>query len=354
MILKQRIADFVVLGKFLEQFSQKQKNNALNELNDLFYDSFEELIQRSKVFNGWFTEHNVRKSLGGISFLLKENELNAWANFYKLNDESKSEKAIGVIMAGNIPLVGFHDFLCVLISGNKIKMKLASDDNKLFPALIEVLKKINNAWGEKIQIVEGMLKDADAMIATGSNNSARYFDYYFGKYPHIIRKNRNSVAVIDGNETEEQLAKLGEDIFSYFGLGCRNVSKLFVPKNYDLNKIFSALFSHQEIVNHNKYANNYDYNKTVYLLNNIDLVENGFILFKQDTSYTSPVAVLFYEYYDSIDELVTRLENDKEQIQCVVSNCSTIKNKVNFGDAQLPGLFDYADGVDVMQFLSGV
>lgn len=354
MILKQRIDDFVLLGKFLGQFGYNLKDKALSELNNLFYDSFEEKVIQAKNYNGWFTETNVRKALIAISVLLNEKDLKSWVSHYNVAQNTNPEKTVGVIMAGNIPLVGFHDFLCVLISGNKIKMKLASNDNNLFPAVIQVLCAINKSWLNNIKITDGLLKDVDAVIATGSNNSARYFDYYFGKYPHIIRKNRNSIAVLNGNETEAQLQELGNDIFLYFGLGCRNVSKVFVPINYDLNKLFAAIFSFKEIANHNKYANNYDYNKTVYLLNNIDLLENGFVLFKQDTSLTSPVAVLFYEYYENVNELTSKLEKEKEQIQCVVSAINQIKNKVDFGKSQQPGLFDYADGVDVMAFLKTI
>jgi len=245
--------------------------------------------------------------------------------------------------------------LCVLLSGNKFLGKLSSEDKLLLPFLAKILVDIEPGFAEFIDFTDGQLKGMDAVIATGSNNSARYFEHYFGKYPHIIRKNRNSVAVLNGREKKQELAELGKDVFRYFGLGCRNVSKLFVPRNYNFNDFYEAIFEQKEIVNNNKYANNYDYNKTVYLMSNDPgLLDNNFLLLKQDQRYSSPIGVLFYEFYDQITELNARLEKDKDQIQCIVSNDPQVADAIPLGTAQCPGLSDYADGVDTMSFLVGL
>jgi hypothetical protein len=252
-------------------------------------------------------------------------------------------------------MVGFHDMLCILISGNKFIGKLSSDDKLLLPFVAKVLVAIEPQFEGLIEFKEDQLKGMDAVIATGSNNSARYFEYYFGKYPNIIRKNRNSIAVLTDNETLAELKALGEDVFQYFGLGCRNVSKLYVPKGYKFDDFYSAIFGFKEVINTNKYANNYDYNKTVYLMSsNPTLLDNEFLLLKQDETMTSPIGVLFYEFYDDIKFLNERLERDREQIQCIVSKSEQIKNAIPLGAAQCPQLNDYADGIDTMKFLLGL
>jgi len=249
-------------------------------------------------------------------------------------------------MAGNIPLVGFHDFLSVLITGNKVLAKLSSNDTVLLPFLAKKLIEIEPGFAELIEFTEERLSNFDAVIATGSNNTARYFEYYFGKYPSIIRKNRNSVAILTGNETPEQLDALAEDIFRYFGLGCRNVSKLFLPKDYNFDPFFNAMYGWKEIINNNKYINNYDYNKAVYLMSNIELLDNEFLLLKEDNGFSSPISVVFYQYYESEDELRKYLSENKEHIQAIVS-----EKDIPFGAAQKPQLWDYADGVDTVSFL---
>lgn len=353
MNLDNRIKAFVELGKFLKQFEIAGEKLSDNELNELFYNDFEELIHRSKIHNPWFTEQNVRNAIAALSNSLTESQLLDWISNYvsNLNTNGVSKK-VAVIMAGNVPLVGFNDFLCVLISGNKFIGKLSSDDKLLLPFIAKVLFKIEPAFEGLIEFTEGQLKSMDAVIATGSNNSARYFEYYFGKYPHIIRKNRNSIAVLNGKETTTELKELSHDIFNYFGLGCRNVSKLFVPKNYSFNTFYESIFEYQHVVSNNKYANNYEYNRTLYLMNSdSSLLDNNFLLLKQDVSYSSPIGVLFYEYYENVNDLIRRLEADKEQIQCIVSTMPEIKNAIPFGQAQCPTLNDYADGVDTMKFL---
>ena len=253
-------------------------------------------------------------------------------------------------MAGNIPLVGFHDFLCVLLSGNKVLAKLSSNDNLILPFLSKILLEQNPELKAYINFTEEKLENFDAVIATGSNNTSRYFEYYFGKYPNIIRKNRNSVAVLTGNETHEELALLGQDIFRYFGLGCRNVSKLFVPEGYNFDAFYTSIFEFQDIINQNKYANNYDYNKAVYLMSNMNILDNGFLILKEDESFASPIACLFFEHYKDQSSLKEKLQLQEENIQCIVSN-GWFEDEIPFGKTQIPALMDYADSVDTLQFL---
>ena len=256
-------------------------------------------------------------------------------------------------MAGNIPLVGFHDFLTVLITGNVLVAKTSKEDNLLIKKIAEILIAIEPEFKSKIVFTD-KLENFDAVIATGSNNTARYFEYYFGKYPNIIRKNRNSVAVLTGNETAADMVNLGKDIFQYFGLGCRNVSKLYVPKNYSFNLFFESIVNdYKHVVENNKYANNYDYNKAVYLLGNNQLLDNNFVLLKESESLSSPVAVIHYEYYNTLQEVTTLLENKKEEIQCVLTEAN-LPNTFKLGQAQQPTLWDYADGVDTVEFLLGL
>ncbi len=356
MTVEKRISSFIKLGIFLKQFSAGGVRDNSNDLNEMFYEDMQELIKTVRIYNQWFTEENVRNAINALSESLNEKELLDWISLYKneLVAETKP-KTVAVIMAGNIPMVGFHDMLCVLISGNKFLGKLSSDDKLLLPFVSRILKNISPEFSDLIEFTEDQLKNIDAVIATGSNNSSRYFDYYFGKYPNIIRKNRNSVAILTGAETNQELKLLGEDVFQYFGLGCRNVSKLFVPKGYVFDTFYESIFDFQNIANNNKYANNYDYNKTVYLMSNQpSLLDNNFLLIKEDVAYSSPIGVLFYEYYEDINALNSRLENEKEQIQCVVGTGLLIKNSIPFGRAQCPKLNDYADGIDTMKFLIGL
>ena len=349
MLIENRISAFVKLGAFLSQFSIdsiKKKENI--EYNELFFDIFKTQVKRAKEYNGWFNDENVLFSLENWSKSLTKSNLEKWASAYIFTEDSS--KKIAIIMAGNIPLVGFHDFLSVLISGNNVIAKLSTNDKHFLPLITKYLEHVEPQFKGKIEFTEGELKNFNAVIATGSNNTARYFDYYFGKYPSIIRKNRNSVAVLTGNETEEELEKLGEDIFRYFGLGCRNVSKLFVPNGYDFDLLFKAVYSYHDIINYTKYQNNYDYNKAVYLMSLFKLQENGFLMLKEDPSYSSPIATLFYEYYNSEEEIIATLKEDSDHIQCVVSSLG-IENRVAFGKTQTPTLWDYADGVDTLKFI---
>ena len=352
MSLEKRINAFVGLGKFLSQFSTDsitKKDKIL--YNDLFFDVFKTQVKRAKEYNGWFNDENILFSLNNWSKSLTKTNLLTWTANYSLAETP--HKTIAIIMAGNIPLVGFHDFLTVLITGNKALVKLSSNDKQFLPLIAKYLEYIEPSFKGTITFTEKKLTNFDAVIATGSNNTARYFDYYFGKYPSIIRKSRNSVAVLTGDESNEELAGLGEDIFRYFGLGCRSVSKLFVPENYDFDKFFKAIFNYGDIINYAKYLNNYDYNKAVYLMSLFKLQENGFLMLKEDVSYSSPIATLFYEKYESKEKLIQKLEEDTDKIQCVIGNVA-VTNQVDFGKSQTPMLWDYADGVDTILFLSAL
>lgn len=339
MELEKRIIAFAKLGEVLEKKTECRLLQA---------------IIKAEEHNGWFTEENILFSISALSEMLKEEKLKKWIAMYpSLCYPIPEVKPVGVIMAGNIPLVGFHDFLCVLISGGKFCGKLSSDDRFLLPAIAEILIEIEPGFKNKIVFYSSDARfkrgELYAYIATGSNNSARYFEYYFRNYPYIIRRNRNSVAILDGSETDEELKKLGKDIFQYFGLGCRNVSKIFVPEDYDMDKFLSAIVDFGNIIHHNKYFNNYHYYRSIYLLNKEKFIDNNFLLLKESKQTASPVANLFYERYKTLQKLSERLYEEKENIQCIVS-----KRHVPFGKSQMPEPWDYADGVDVMKFLLGL
>ncbi len=340
----QTIEAFVELGKYLSDFCENQQNESENQDMALV-----EAISKAEQHNGWFTKENILFALEQWANLLTKDQLESWLSKYEIKplDEPKT---VGIVMAGNIPLVGFHDFLCVLLSGNRVMVKLSSNDKILLPFLADFLIKVNPELAHRIQFVEGKMENFDAVIATGSNNTGRYFEYYFGKKPNIIRKNRNSVAILTGEESKDELEALGEDIFRYYGLGCRNVSKLYVPKGYDFEPFFNAMYAYKDIIHQHKYANNYDYNKAVYLMSEFQLFDNGFLVLKEEEALASPISVLFYSQYGSEEELRKILDRVKEDIQCLVTATGT-GSEVKFGETQKPRLDDYADGVDTMAFL---
>lgn len=349
MHLQQRINAFVKLGDFIGQFSNeaiKKKDNV--EHNAIFFDGFKHQLKLAEESNGWFTQENIKFALKGWSDSLTLKNLTKWLQPYNL--DAVNPRKIAIIMAGNIPLVGFHDFLSVLISGHNILVKQSSNDKHLLPYLAKYLEYVENDFKGKIEFTEEKLTNFDAVIATGSNNTARYFEYYFKGKPSIIRNNRNSIAVLKGKESTEDLKKLSEDIFRYYGLGCRNVSKIFVPKNYKFDTFFESIYHWHTIIDKAKYANNYDYNKAVYLMSEFDMLENGFFMIKEDESYASPIATLFYEYYDDAEQLKEKIKTDSNKIQCVVSS-GFINNEIAFGKTQKPQLWDYADDVDTIAFL---
>lgn len=346
MILTEKIKLLSRLGSVLDHLGEgKEWPGFVIGLSKSEYDDFAQLIERVHVHNGWFTKSAVQTAFKGIAAWLTEENLQNWIHPYEF--KFNAPKRVAIIMAGNIPLVGFHDFLSVFLSGHKAVIKLSSSDQHLFKAIVHYLQLMDGRFADYIEIKESFLGEFDAVIATGSDNSSNYFESYFGKHPHIIRKNRTSVAVIDGSETKEELTELGKDIFTYFGLGCRNVSQLWIPMDFDLNKFFEAIYEFNPVIHHNKYANNYDYNKAVYLMNKANLLDNGFLLLKEDFNLNSPLGMLHYvRYKDSIDA-EHFLQDNKDKIQVIVG-----KNYIPFGMSQKPGLTDYADGVNTLKFLA--
>jgi len=312
------------------------------------------IIENERYHNAWFTPESVLQAVTAIGKMLNEVDLETWLSKYPSNNEAPDKK-VGLILAGNIPLVGFHDVLCVLASGNHALIKASSQDARLVKVILQKLVDIDDSFANQFSFVE-RLADFDAIIATGSNNSSRYFDYYFGKVPNIIRKNRNSIALITGDETAEQLFNLGHDIFDYYGLGCRNVSKLLVPKDYNFNFFFESIEDHKTIIHHHKYNNNYDYNKSIYLVNSNKHLDNGFLMLKEDDRIASPLAVLYFSYYDNLALAQQTLDQQAENIQCIVTTAPIDANSqvVEFGQSQQPALWDYADGIDTMDFLSNL
>ena len=315
-----------------------------HKMKDLSQEDKDQLYPRAKAQNGWFTPESIDYAFEGLSFMLTKEKLTKWTSAYSLDPEVP--KIIGVIMAGNIPMVGFHDLMSVLISGHIAAVKMSSQDNVLMNQVINWLIEIEPRFKRNIDIRE-RLEEVDAVIATGSDNTARYFEYYFGKYPNIIRKNRTSVAVIDGTETPEELIALGRDIFHYYGLGCRNVSKMYVPKGFDISSIFPHWEIYANVVNQNKYRNNYDYNKAILLVNGTEHLDTGFLMTQASTSIVSPTSVLYHEIYESKEQLTSILETNAEKIQCIIGH-----EYIPFGKAQSPEPWDYADGVDTLNFLS--
>jgi hypothetical protein len=319
-----------------------------NQVNSKANRSLSEAVEAALIQNAWFTTSNVHSAFRNWGDILHRQTIARWLSNYPASEWS--DQTVGLVLAGNLPLVGFHDVVCVLLSGHRAVIKLSSKDKALIPAFINILESKFPEINDRVQFVSDQLGSVDKVIATGSNNSSRYFSYYFKDIPHIIRKNRNSVAVLTGNESDEQLAGLADDICLYFGLGCRSVSKIWVPKDYDFDILFGALYKHKDIIHHNGYANNYDYNKAIFLINQEPLLDNGFLILKEDNRISSPIACLYYSYYDDRLEVDQTIAANREDIQCVVS--SNDKNAhVLFGEAQYPQLHDYADNIDTMDLL---
>jgi hypothetical protein len=314
------------------------------------YGRLDDLVRTAHRANGWFTEANVRHAFGAWAQALEPTAIAQWlAKYPELDQPRAMVRTVGLVLAGNIPLVGLHDVLCVWLAGHKARVKCSSQDPMLIPALFQALDKFHPGTARQVEFLRDELGRVDAVIATGSNNTARYFEHYFGHLPRIVRKSRVSVAVLDGHETANELAALGEDIFRHFGLGCRNVSKLYVSQDFELDRFFEAIFPWNEIVNHNKYGNNYDYTRALWLLDGVKFLDNGFMLLREDAALASPVSAVHYERYTDGASVNAALEAAREGIQCVVGH-----GHLPFGTAQLPGLGDYADGVDTMAFLLGL
>lgn len=329
-LVEKRLGDLCALGNYLQEADSDPQ--------------WERIIDKACAANSFFTPQNIKRAVSQWASLLKEETLRAWIEPYAGKIPQK-QREIALVMAGNIPLVGFHDYLCVLVCGYSAQIKLSSKDAVLLPFLNAKMQSCAD-----IRFTQDSVKNFDAIIATGSGNTFRYFDYYFGKYPHLLRKNRTSCAVLNGKESRDDLENLADDIFSYFGLGCRNVSKLYLPQNYDVSILAEAFAPYtQELAENKGYKNNYDYYKSVYLVNRQPHYDNGSALFVEAQGMASPMSVVYYGYYKNGEEVDALLQANREQIQCMLG-----KGGLPFGSAQQPGLSDWADGEDVLDFLTSL
>jgi hypothetical protein len=347
MDLQDRIESFSELGRVLTDYLTAASDPRENQ-----YLSLEQSLKEAETENPWFTRTNILYAMAEIARTLQRDMLERWLSSYPKKDlDPVSPKQVGVVMAGNIPLAGFHDFISTLISGHIFCGKLSSRDKILLKALSEILIKINPEFVPRINFVETTLPACDGYIATGSNNSQRYFEYYFSNRPHLFRKNRNGAGVLSGTETSQQLERLSDDVFLYFGLGCRSVSKIFVPRNMDFSILFNAFEKYSFVKDHHKYANNHAYYGAVLQMNRVPHLDNGFLLLKQDTSVSSPTGILYYDWYDHPEDLEGKLLAHKDNLQCIVSEMSLSQRTVPLGCSQKPELWEYADNVDTLIFL---
>ncbi|AZA83339.1 acyl-CoA reductase [Chryseobacterium lactis] len=341
MNTENQVLGLIKLSDYIKAFlAKKPKEQNEDDVN------IELLLKKSEIENPWFTVDNQKFALLQWSDLLTEENIKNWLKNYSI---SKISKRVGLILAGNIPLVGFHDVISVVLSNHIPVIKLSSKDKRLIPFLLNKWKEFSDD-NVAFEFVE-KLENFDAVIATGSNNTARYLEYYFKNHLNIIRKNRTSVAVLKGDETNEELQLLANDIFQYFGLGCRNVTRIFIPQDFVIDRLFENFLNFQDIINHNKYANNYDYNRAVYLLNQDKFWDNNFVMLKEDEKLFSPLSVINFSRYESLDDVKNFMAENEEDIQCIVAKNELELNSIEFGEAQNPGLDTYADNVDTMKFL---
>jgi hypothetical protein len=336
MLSKQQLYPLISLGKAFKHSSPE----------------LETICRRAEMANHWFSQDQIRYALTSWSHLLTEENLTKWLDKYSYSKRNTTQKKVGLITAGNIPLVGLHDLISILLSGHKTLVKLSTDDSVLMQFCINYM--FNNGLPEHSIEVVSRLENFDAVIATGSNNTNRYFEYYFAKVPHLLRKNRTSIAVLTGNETKEQLNGLGEDIFRYYGLGCRNVAKLYIPKGYNPATFFEAIFDYGFLMEHNKYMNNHDYYRAIYLLNQEQFLDNNFVILKKEKQLHSPISIVYYEEYEQLEEVALQINQIRNNLQCVVGQTGKISGEIPFGTTQQPALWDYADGVDTMEFLRSI
>lgn len=348
LFIHQRIAAFSQLGVHLKSLLNDFKTG---KINTVFAD---DVMQAALSSNPWFTKDNIHLMLESIAEMLDNSNLEKILSTYPLLGKNQQAKTVAVIMAGNIPLVGFQDFLHVLLSGHKFLGKLSHQDCFLLPALAEMLITIEPEFETRISFTEQKISNFDAVIATGSDNSGRYFDYYFRQFPNLIRRNRHGVGILAGEESMASLQNLGRDVFSFFGLGCRNVSTLFVPLHFDFELLFRAFESFSTVAEHSKYFNNYEYNKAIFLVNGVQHLDNGFVLIRRAEDFGSPVAVLHYQVYSEVENLKEVLDLNQNKIQCIVSDNGWYAGSYPFGKAQFPVLTDYADRQDTIQFLLGL
>ena len=337
--LNRRIGYLTAISELINNYFSENKSNWISKLKTA--------VNEAENYNPWFIKKYIHNVFRYWANKLNDKSLIEWTNKYNFQ---KTDASVAIIMAGNFPLAGFHDFICVLLSGNKLIVKPSSDDKILICFFIDFLKDSFSELKDYIFISDGKLSDFEMVIATGSNNTFNYFEYYFRDKKSILRKNRNSIAVLDGKETKGQLISLARDIFQYFGLGCRNVSKIFIPVGYDLMKLKNYFNEFEDIIYHNKYSNNYNYHKTIKIMNNEKFIDNGYFMLTESDEFSPPISVVNYQYYRDIKEVQEILEENQESLQCIVSHCN-IKNSVEFGEAQNPKLYDYADNIDTFNFL---
>lgn len=332
----------------------KEKIKSFNKLAQIIKSGDSDVLalakQKASQSNAWFTEDNIELAISSIAKMIEGDNVEKWLKNYSI-PENKTSQTIGVVIAGNIPLVGFHDFLCVLMSGNSFLGKLSHNDLYLLPAFAELLMSIDNRFADCIKFTTERLQNFDAVIATGSDNTYSYFESYFGKYPHIIRGNRNGVAFLTDEENQSDFEHLAQDVFAYYGMGCRSVSMLLVPEKYDFVPLLDVFAKQTNLVSHSKYFHNYEYNKAIYLVNQEPHFDNGCVLLKESKQFSSPVSVLHYQHYKNREEGIEILKNNQDKIQCVVSKNAFIPSSFDFGRAQSPELHNYADNVDTMSFL---
>jgi hypothetical protein len=353
MVLEERVEAVVFLGEVLRTYFNKESSQ--NNLSGyLIEKKLFQLVENEKNYNPWFTKDNVNYALKYWSTYLTTEHIEQGLLSNKEQIKQCSSKTVGIIAAGNIPMVSFHDILSVFLCGHKAKIKLSSKDSRLLPFLFDTLAEEYPEIKNQIEFCDGTLQDLDAIIATGSDNSNRYFETYFGKYPHIFRHHRSGIAVLGGNETFEELEKLSDDVFLYFGLGCRNVSKIYVPQGYKFDLLLKAFKKWEAVFYQHHYINNYDYQKSILILNKESFIDNDFVLLKENEEIFSPLSVIFYEYYSNICNLATKIEAISCQIQCVVSKENLIENSIRFGESQHPDLWDYADHINVINFLNHI
>lgn len=354
MTIEQRISAFNELSQLFKYITNNVQPTSI-ELHEKFKALDEEIeyaVKDAEAYNNWFTKENVFFALSNWSEALTTESLSQWIAPYNFKP---TDKNVGIIMAGNLPLVGFHDLLAVVLAGHTALIKTSSKDDKLMKFIVKYLYTINEDFKDVLKIID-RLKDFDAVIATGSNNTARYFEQYFSKVPNIIRKNRTSVAVLNGTETPEELKALGNDMFMYFGLGCRNITKVYFKSEEQIHPFFESIYDWGvKVINHPKYANNYDYNRAIYLLGQDKFLDNNFVLLKYDENLHSPIAVINYEFYDDVNKVKDFLKENTDQIQCVVGHdMKDNPNYVEFGKTQTPTLTDYADNIDTLKFLAEI
>ena len=348
MTLKQREQAFVQLGLFIN----RHFSNQWLPKEERFHNDLNKLTEIAYSYNGWFTPESIQMALKGIATMLEEKPLHSFTSSIT---ETSQPKKVAVIMAGNIPAVGFHDMLCVLLSGHNILIKVSSDDPALIPFLAGMVIYYEQEFASRINFSEGRLFNFDAVIATGSDNTAKHFEYYFGKYPNIIRKNRSSIAILNGKETPEELSRLGKDIFYYYGLGCRNVNKIYVPEGYKFDGLFEALYDYKYVIDNKKYNNNYEYNRAIYLLDLVPFLDNNFFMIKESSDLHAPTSVLFYEPYTNEEQLVEKINPLLPKLQCIVTNFELTGMKtIALGCSQEPTVFDFADNVNTLDFLNRI